>query len=501
LARSAARTLLPWLPLLAGAAGTLLAVTFLVHEDARVGPATVRLSARPALSGSSKLALPPFGSVTARTHLGPLAFRATLDDVDVQALGRMIDQAPASGGLEAALAPLERQAHQAATVFLVKLALIGVAGSLLGVLPFPRRSWRVLRRCLAGGAAAVVIMLVPTMVTFEVGAFRAPRYQGAVEYAPTLIGDVRTGLQRLHTLRDEMALISENLNRAYDALAQPPPRLAGGDVVRVLHISDLHLNPTGFDLAQRLAAYFEVDAVIDTGDMGTWGLAFEPAVAAKVKGFQVNGRQLPYLFVKGNHDSPELVRAVAHNPNAHVLNWSAVAVRGISFYGVGDPSFSPGEGYRTDEFELLKRAKSIQVGEAIDARVPRPDVLLVHDPQLATYAAGHVATVLDGHLHAFGTQLVNGTRMITDGTTGAAGPDGLRNQRPQPYSAEVLYFDSHTRRPLAIDRITVDALRTDALQSTFSVQRVLFPEGEQTFAPNPVPIPPELEQSPENALR
>ncbi|HEX9343037.1 MAG TPA: metallophosphoesterase [Actinomycetota bacterium] len=497
-----ARTLAPWLlPLLAGAIGALLAVTFLVHEDARIGPVTVRLSARPALSGSSRLALPPFGSVSARTHLGPIAFHATLDDVDVPELGRMIDNAPASGGLADALAPLERQADRAAAVFLLKLALLGLAGSLLGVIAFRRRSWRVLRRCLLGGAIALQALLIPTVATFDVTAFRAPRYQGTVEYAPTLIGDVRTGVQRLHTLRDEMALISENLNRAYDALAQPPPDLAGGGTVRVLHVSDLHLNPTGFDLAQRLAAYFEVDGVVDTGDMGTWGLPIEPAIAAKVRGFQANGKQLPYLFVKGNHDSPDMVRAVAHNPNARVLNWSATTIRGISFYGVGDPSFSPGEGYRTDEFELLKRSKSIEVGEAIDARVPRPDVLLVHDPQLATYAAGHVATVLDGHLHAFGLQLVNGTRMVTDGTTGAAGPDGFRNKNPQPYSAEVLYFDTHSRRPLAVDRITVDSLRTDALQSTFSVQRILLPEGETPFVANPVQIPPELLQSPENALR
>jgi len=461
----------------------------------------VRLSARPALSGSSRLALPPFGSVTARTHLGPIAFRATLDDVDVPALGRLIDSAPAGGGLEATLGPLERQARRAAVILLLKVALLGLAGSLLGVLAFRRRSWRVLRRCLLGGAIALQVLLIPTLATFDVGAFRAPRYQGAVEYAPTLIGDVRTGVERLHTLRDEMALISQNLNRAYDALAQPPPELAGSGALRVLHISDLHLNPTGFDLAQRLAAYFEVDAVVDTGDMGTWGLPIEPAIAAKVRGFQVNGTQLPYLFVKGNHDSPEMVRAVAHNPNAHVLNWSAATIRGITFYGVGDPSFSPGEGYRTDEFELLKRAKSIQVGEAIDERAQRPDVLLVHDPQLAAYAAGHVATVLDGHLHAFGLQLVNGTRMVTDGTTGAAGPDGLRNKNPQPYSAEVLYFDTHTRRPLAVDRITVDSLRTDALQSTFSVQRILFPEAETPFTPNPVEIPPELTQSPGNASR
>ena len=116
------RRLGPWLlPLLAGALGASLAITFLAREDARVGPATVRLSARPALRGSSLLAVPPFGSMSARTHLGPMEFRATVDDVDVGRLGQLLDgrQGAGPGGqggprfaeLEATLGPLERQAR------------------------------------------------------------------------------------------------------------------------------------------------------------------------------------------------------------------------------------------------------------------------------------------------------------------------------------------------------------------------------------------------------
>src|SRR6266508_2682550 len=450
--------LLLLLPVAAGALGAVLAITLLAREDARIGPASVRLSARPALSGTSRLAVPPFGSVTARTHRGPLQFRATLDDVDVAALNRALDEDEAAGGglrrrsLNAALAPLERDARQAARDFLLRVTAVGLLGGLAGVLLFGRRDARRLALAAAGGALATAVLLVPSVATYDVAAFRAPRYESAVEYAPALVGDVRTGLDRLQTLRDEMARITANLNRAYAALGRPVPLLDGA-TVRVLHVSDVHLNPAGFDLARELAAKFEV----------------------------------PYLFVKGNHDNPAMVAAVAANPNARVLDDSAATVQGIRFYGVADPVFSPGRGYRVDEFERLKERRSVDVATELDGQVRRPDVLMVHDPALARYALGSVATVLDGHLHSFGTQVVNGTRELRTGTVGGAGPDGLRAKQPVPYTAEVLYFDPGSHRPVAVDRITVGAL-----ESSFSVDRELLGEGSGAFVPNPVEVPAEL---------
>jgi predicted phosphodiesterase len=475
---------MPWtLPILAGVLGAVLAIAFLANLDARIGPATLRLSARPAIAGSSRLAVPPFGSVDASTHFGPLEFRATLDDVDVRALGQLIDRSPRDGAgaqsdLSATLRPLESQARRAALVFVLKMTGLGLLGGAVAVLLFPRRSWVRLGRCVVGGALGTALLLAPSLATYDISAFRAPRYEGALEYAPTLIGDVRTGLKRLRTLREQMALISQNLNRAYTALSQPAPDLDNG-TIRILHISDVHLNPAGFDLAQRLARQFDVAAVVDTGDMGTWGLSFEPGIAARLKDFDT-----PYLFVKGNHDSPDVVRAVAANRNARVLDWSATTVAGIRFFGVGDPTFSPGEGYRVDEFERLKDERSVAVGRAIDTQVPPADVLLVHDPHLATYALGHVATVIDGHFHDFRNDVVNGTRHLTTGTVGGAGPDGLRARQPVPYGAEVLYFDAQTRRPIGVDRIAVHSL-----ESSFSVDRELLPEGQTAFRYNPVTVP------------
>jgi predicted phosphodiesterase len=351
---------------------------------------------------------------------------------------------------------------------------------------FPRRTRRQLLRCGLGGLTATVLLLGPALATYDVTAFREPRYDGALEYAPALIGDVRTGLDRLRTLREEMVRIGRNLDRAYAALASPVGEVDGNGTVRVLHISDLHLNPAGFDLAERLADQFDVAAVVDTGDMGTWGLPREPQVAANIGRFEV-----PYLFVKGNHDDTDMVKAVAANDNARVLDGAGTEVAGIRFYGVADPTFTPGKGTQVEEFEDLKVARSVGVAGAIDHQALRPDVLLVHDGRLAAYARGHVATVLDGHLHRFGTEVVNGTRTLQTGTVGAGGPDNFRAKDPPPADAQVIYFDPQTHRPVAVDRISV---RLPG--SSFSVERLLLPEGAAPFAPNPLEVPPDLVPAP-----
>ena len=310
-------------------------MTFLAHQEVTVGPARVRLEAGPALVGSSRLAAPPFGSVSARTHQGPLAFRATIDDVDVKRLGRLLEGSPARGPRRPPLrraggdprpprGPGPPGGHRVPGPDRRPRPGRGLAAVLL----FPRRTRRLLLRCGLGGLLATVLLLGPALATYDLTAFREPRYDGALEYAPALIGDVRTGLDRLRTLREEIVRIGRNLDRAYAALANPIGELDGTGTVRVLHVSDMHLNPAGFDLAERLADQFDVAAVVDTGDMGTWGLAREPEVAANIGRFDV-----PYLFVKGNHDDADMVEAVAANDNARVLDGTSAVVAGSASSG------------------------------------------------------------------------------------------------------------------------------------------------------------------------
>ena len=42
-------------------------------------------------------------------------------------------------------------------------------------------------------------------------------------------------------------------------------------VVRVLHVSDIHNNPVAFDFMEQIINNFNVDFVIDTGDITDYG--------------------------------------------------------------------------------------------------------------------------------------------------------------------------------------------------------------------------------------
>jgi len=48
----------------------------------------------------------------------------------------------------------------------------------------------------------------------------------------------------------------------------------------------------------------------------------------------------------------------------------------------------------------------------------------------------------------------------------------------------VVYLDATTRRPIAIDQITVRSRQVE-----FSVRRLVLPEGTAAFTPDPLPVP------------
>jgi 3',5'-cyclic AMP phosphodiesterase CpdA len=62
--------------------------------------------------------------------------------------------------------------------------------------------------------------------------------------------------------------------------------------LRVLHISDLHLNPTAYDIVESVVEQFGVDVVVDTGDSTDLGTTAE----------------LPYVDAIGRLDVPYVGR-------------------------------------------------------------------------------------------------------------------------------------------------------------------------------------------------
>src|SRR5687767_15987356 len=97
------------------------------------------------------------------------------------------------------------------------------------------------------------------------------------------------------------------------------------DTFRVLHVSDIHNNPAAFPFLREVAQQFQVEFIIDTGDLTDFGSPLEATI-----GREIARLPFPYVIVLGNHDSPTVGTALAQLPNVTVLDGNPVTVGGVT---------------------------------------------------------------------------------------------------------------------------------------------------------------------------
>jgi predicted MPP superfamily phosphohydrolase len=256
----------------------------------------------------------------------------------------------------------------------------------------------------------------------------------------------------------------------YDAASTLPTYQASTGTVRLLHVSDLHLSPSSYPLIKGVAAQFKVDLVLDTGDVTDHGSIAEDGYVDAVAGLGV-----PYVYVRGNHDSAGTEAAVRRQPGAVVLDDGALAtVAGLTIMGQADPRFTPDKRTQDDtapETEL--RAVGQHLAELVQRQGRPPDVVAVHDPVSAQPLLGKVPLVLAGHTHARAVTEKDGTRLMVEGSTGGAGLRALEGDEPTPVEMSVLYLDGATGALQAYDEITLGGLGL----SDARIRRQVVPPG------------------------
>jgi predicted phosphodiesterase len=279
---------------------------------------------------------------------------------------------------------------------------------------------------------------------------------------------------------------------------QPTP-----GTVRVLHVSDLHLNPVAWPLIATVVRQYEIDVVVDTGDINDWGTQVEETYVNSIGLLKV-----PYIYIRGNHDSALTSQAVARQPNAIVLENGVTTVAGLTFAGIGDPRFTPDKQERSGDSELTDktlnqvRAAGGKLARTVDAQDGKVDIAMVHDPLSAEELAGHVPIVLAGHTHERSVGRIDPipgtvanppegqdrTLLMVQGSTGGAGLRGLESGTPLPLAMSVLYFATSD----GDDRPTLQAYDDIHVGGTGVAQVFL----ERKVAPFAVGEPPPQTQSP-----
>jgi predicted MPP superfamily phosphohydrolase len=333
----------------------------------------------------------------------------------------------------------------------VLLATFTGAG-LLGLLVWRRPAW-----ALASGGLAAAIMVGAAAVaaaSFQQSALAQPTYDGLLVSAPSLVGSAANIVNDFARYEQQLAGLVTNVSQLYATTSNLPTFARDDDTIVALHVSDLHLNPSAWGIIDSISAQFQVDLVIDTGDIVDWGSTTEDLY---VRGIATLDK--PYVFVRGNHDSVATAAAVAAQPNAVVLDRTVREVAGLRVAGIADPRFTPDQSTRTaDDARKLPLAAGRRLARVV-ASAGDVDVALLHDPTGAEPLDTVVPLVLGGHGHRRVVDVMaGGTRILQQGSTGGAGLRGLQQEEPTPVEASVLYFDRTDGDLLAYDDITLGGL-------------------------------------------
>nr|WP_246422547.1 metallophosphoesterase [Nocardiopsis mwathae] len=473
--------------ILAGLLGGWLGLALGGQVMTPIGPADVNLSVSPG-RGETVLNVAPLGKLAFDTHAAPLRFEAAITEIRPAAAQEVFENPEA---IDRIAETIGAEVQHGVVLLLARSAGAAVLGAgLVALVVF--RDWR---RAAASAATALVTFASAAglaAATFNPAAVAEPRYTGLLVGAPNVVGNAEDVVSRFDEYRKQLAGLVGNVSMLYEATSTLPVYEDDESTIRVLHVADLHLNPAAWNVIRSLREQFQVDLIVDSGDFTDRGSAAEDAFADEIGKLDV-----PYVWVRGNHDSMGTQRAVQAQPNAVVLDEDIAEVGGIVFYGAGDPRFTPDKA-RDDPDEEEVAAIGAEQAESIVDADPPVDVVVMHDPLQAEAFSGRVPLVLSGHGHNRWTEMEEtGTRYIVQGSTGGAGLRSLAGgpDRPTPYQASVLYFGAETKRLQAWDDVTLGGLGLTSAQ----IERHIEEEPDREITPpDPVPVPtPAPEPAPE----
>ncbi|TMR34636.1 metallophosphoesterase [Nonomuraea zeae] len=455
--------------LLVAAAGAWLGIFLSGTVRTQVGPVETGMSLRPAWSGETVVDASPLGTLTFRTHDAPLRLRITLENIDQERAKALIEDPRLADRLPGLI---EGDLMDGVRDLIIRSLLCAGAGALIAVLMVFRRP----RTALLGLLAASVALAgtgALAAVTFRPNSLVEPRYSGLIAAAPSLVGSAESIVTRFESYRSQLTKLVTNVSKLYETVSTLPMYDADPKSIRVLHISDIHINPIAWNVIRSLKDQFAVNLIIDTGDISDHGTKAENKFVDEIGRLGV-----PYVYVRGNHDSMATQRAVEKQKNAIVLDNKTRSVAGLDIYGLGDPRFTPDKSVTvaSDPDALGQFARSHL------AQVNKPDVIAVHDPDIGRGFTGAAPMILAGHTHERKTTMLpSGTRMLVQGSTGGAGLRALEHAQPTPVQASVLYFDKETKRLRAWDDITLGGLGE---QSVY-IQRHVEPNPQRMISPVP----------------
>ncbi|SCK38917.1 metallophosphoesterase [Streptomyces sp. WMMB 322] len=454
--------------------------------EAPVGPMDTKMALRPSLTGGTEVNVSPLGALELRSHAAPLRLDVDVDQLDQERASALVDHPERLEGLESEITS-DVQAGTGDLALRSAVAVVVGAG-VLGLAVYRRPG----RALVASGLALALLGASGTAAyaTWNPKSVFEPKFSGLLAGAPSVVGNARSIVADFDIYQRELARLVTNVTKLYEATSTLPAYQPDPSTTRLLHVSDIHLNPAAWQIIKSLVEQYEIDAIIDTGDTMDHGTSAENGFLEPVTDLGA-----PYVWVRGNHDSDETQKAFEKlgkkkGSSVHVLDDGVPTnVAGLRLAGWGDPQFTPDrsikpQGDPRERKEGRRLALALRAQKAADTPV---DIAVAHNPVLVKEADGLVPLALAGHTHQRAHErLPRKTRLMIEGSTGGGGLRAVEKEEPQKVSASVLYLGRDDGRLQAWDEITLGGLGLTTAEVT---RHLADDKAPSTRSPSPSPSP------------
>ncbi|MTI79300.1 MAG: hypothetical protein FH758_00250 [Firmicutes bacterium] len=422
-----------------------------------------------AFNGSTQIEIPPLGLIRAQTHDTPLKITIRLNNINLEQIQDILANEPNQNKI---FKQVEQRLRWEVRRFVVELLLLAATAGLFSA--FALRSSNLVEYLKAAlvGVAVVGLLLFATYKDYNTEQFNNPEFEGALKAAPWMIGIAERTVAKIDTLSHKLQLVAQNFNELYQQIDNLNPIEATEGNIKVLHVSDIHNNPAAIQFIGRMSQLFSVNFILDTGDISDFGTPLEGLLLDRIADLSV-----PYLYIAGNHDSPDIISKMNEIDNVIVAE-NLVEFSGLRIMGFHDPASQTQEIEPPPPEVVAEHIDYINdfiSSEVKDSGKPI-DILALHSPYIAKPLAGTIPAVVFGHNHQYKVSQKNKSVLVNAGTSGASGLGTLQETKRRPYSVMLLHFNktNNTTRLLAVDSIQVDSETGE-----FSMQRHLFAERKQ----------------------
>lgn len=449
--------------------GALLAISLFNQTHFSFASLDFQVSLRFLSQGKTEIMFPPLGTVSASTHMFPAKISLILKNINFEILQELIAQGIEQQRL---FTDMQLKLNHLLKIYALKTICLGVVGSILAAIIFRPNDIKV---CLKSGIIGLCfssLMVGSIYYTYDIKQFYNPKYYGALENAPWMIEMLQESLAKIEQLGQRIQTTAQNVDTLFQQLEHTDMvKRSTSETIKILHVSDIHNNPIAFQFMEQMIESFDVDIIVDTGDITDFGTPLESMLLDKIESLGV-----PYLFVAGNHDSPQVISTLENINSVININGSLINVKGIIFAGINDPASISNNVVLPLQEKMNEYM--MQINDMLYASETVPDVLLVHNPWLGKMFAGRVRTILHGHNHQYGIETIKGSLLINAGTTGAAGIRGLGESNEVPYSLAVLHFENQQADTSGLNwrLIATDTIQVYNSKPGFTVEHHVFPD-------------------------